>query len=99
MTFEQPVTPGCWAPRSYSKAVVIVIDALRYQFASYDESYEGVAEEKVPPYVNKMPVFRDLLRDKPDRALLFRFKVLPCHLLAAMFFLSLKDCLCACVVG
>ncbi len=36
---------GCWVPQMYKKAVWIVVDALRYDFALWEES--GGQDEKV----------------------------------------------------
>ena len=55
-------------PRDFKRVVWLLVDALRYDFTIYDESLHPV-----PPYRNKMPFVRDLLRDRPENAKLFRF--------------------------
>jgi GPI ethanolamine phosphate transferase 3 subunit O len=48
--------------------VLLIIDALMFEFADFNP------ENKQPlAYQNKMPVFRDLLKAKPDNARLFKF--------------------------
>ena len=43
-----------WMPKSYKKAIILIIDALRYDFATYNSS---VNEKDALPYINKMPIF------------------------------------------
>jgi phosphatidylinositol glycan class O len=45
-------------PRQFSKAIVIIVDALKYEFAVYNES---VRPEVAKPFQNRLPVF------KPER--------------------------------
>jgi phosphatidylinositol glycan class O len=52
----------------FHKAVILLIDALRYDFALWKEN---ATEEGA--FVNKMPVFYNTLRKHPDRAHLFKF--------------------------
>lgn len=42
-------------PRQFSKAIVIIIDALKYEFAVYNES---LRPEAMKPFQNRLPVFR-----------------------------------------
>lgn len=55
-------------PRPFKRVVWLLIDALRYDFAVFDDTLEPT-----PVYRNKMPFVRDLLRDRPQNAKLFRF--------------------------
>jgi hypothetical protein len=48
----------------------VVVDALRFDMCEWQH---GLATNLTPPYVNKLPVIRDLLRDHPRRARLYRF--------------------------
>ena len=57
-------------PPKFSKIVIIVVDALRYDFAAHDASL-GVDDQK--PFLNKMPVFGRLESADPSRARLFEF--------------------------
>ncbi|KAF9357823.1 mannose-ethanolamine phosphotransferase gpi13 [Mortierella sp. NVP85] len=62
---------GCWYPQQYKKAVVIVIDALRFDFVvpRYDLP-DNVPE---PYYLNKLPVIHNLLEKEPENTLVFQF--------------------------
>ena len=55
-------------PRAFKRVIWILIDALRYDFAVYDESLDP----NPPPHRNKMPFIRDLLRERPQHAKLFK---------------------------
>ena len=77
---------GCWSatPRPrFRKAVVVVIDALRFDFLSpwgEDEVTARVRKEGTADaayHLNKMPLVRELLARDPARALLYRFEADP----------------------
>ena len=55
-------------PRKFKRVVWLLVDALRYDFAEYDATLDPV-----PVYRNKLPFVRDLLRERPRHAKLFRF--------------------------
>ena len=57
-------------PRRFKRVVWLLIDALRYDFIEYGDE---LSPDSVPVYRNKMPFVRDLLREKPRNAKLFRF--------------------------
>lgn len=61
---------GCWLKRRHAKAVILIIDALRYDFSLYNAS---VDEKEALPYQNKLKVIRDVLERTPDHGALFRF--------------------------
>lgn len=61
---------GCWMHRRFRRAVIIVIDALRYDFAAPHPSQKGSIDL---PYQNKLKVIRELLRKKPERTRLYKF--------------------------
>lgn len=51
-----------------AKVVLLVVDALRHDFAAYDP------DNKAPlAYQNKLTVIRDALRARPDQSRLYRF--------------------------
>ncbi|KAG0046971.1 mannose-ethanolamine phosphotransferase gpi13 [Gryganskiella cystojenkinii] len=60
---------GCWYPQQYQKAVVIVIDALRFDFVV---PHPDLPENELY-YLNKLPVIHDLLATQPDHTLVFQF--------------------------
>lgn len=54
--------------------VLLVVDALRYDFAVWDEQLENVGPNVArPAAANRLPVLRRLLREQPNQSLL-----LPC---------------------
>ena len=61
---------GCWLKKRHAKAVIIIIDALRYDFALFNAS---VSEQEALPYRNKLSVIRDVLENTPENGALFRF--------------------------
>jgi phosphatidylinositol glycan class O len=61
-SFEQ----GCWHERRFKRAIVIIIDALRFDFAVYNESYTGSEH-----FRNGLPVLHDKLVHQPEHAALF----------------------------
>ncbi|KAJ3099456.1 mannose-ethanolamine phosphotransferase gpi13 [Phlyctochytrium planicorne] len=71
---REPAQEGCWMDSRFKRAVVIVVDALRFDFTVYNESLDASTPSAVPHYINKLPVFRNILRDHPDRSLLVRVR-------------------------
>ena len=56
---------SCYStPRQYSKAVVLLIDALRYDFALYDKNLTQASQK---PYQNAMPIISELLEKGQGR--------------------------------
>ncbi|KAF9202706.1 mannose-ethanolamine phosphotransferase gpi13 [Haplosporangium sp. Z 27] len=61
----------CWYPQQYKKAIVIVIDALRFDFVV---PHHDLPEDKEEPYyLNKLPIIHDILEKQPDNTLVFQF--------------------------
>ncbi|XP_052099018.1 GPI ethanolamine phosphate transferase 3-like [Mytilus californianus] len=58
---------GCWMHVRYKKAIIIVIDALRYDFASFDST----ANDSIP-YKNRLNFIKNSLM-KPNNAKLYKF--------------------------
>ena len=64
------IGPSCSQyPRPYKRVVWLLVDALRYDFALYDENLQP----SPPVYRNKLPFIRDLLKNRPQNAKLFKF--------------------------
>ena len=61
---------GCWTKKTHKKAVILIIDALRYDFALFDASVE---EHEALPYQNKLKVIQEVLENSPQHGALFRF--------------------------
>ena len=55
-------------PRVFKRVLWVLIDALRYDFMLYDDSLDP----SPPPHRNRMSFVRDLLRDKPRQARLYK---------------------------
>jgi GPI ethanolamine phosphate transferase 3 subunit O len=62
---------GCWYPRKFSKAVIIVIDALRYDFTVPFVASAGESEPK--QFHNAFPILYDTARTRPENAFLLPF--------------------------
>lgn len=52
------------------KVILIVIDALKYDFAQFNDS---LSLGETPPYKNKLTIIHDLLESAPDRGKLLKF--------------------------
>ncbi|ODH52621.1 hypothetical protein GX48_01106 [Paracoccidioides brasiliensis] len=62
---------GCWHPKTFDKAIVIVIDALRYDFTiPFRPTVEG---QKPQRFHNNFPVLYETARQSPDNAFLLPF--------------------------
>ncbi|KAF1814562.1 hypothetical protein P152DRAFT_456830 [Eremomyces bilateralis CBS 781.70] len=62
---------GCWHPKSFDKAVVIVVDALRYDFTvPFQPSFP---EEAPHHFHNALPFFYQTAKDSPENAILLPF--------------------------
>jgi GPI ethanolamine phosphate transferase 3 subunit O len=68
---EFPNGPGCWYPRKFSKAVIIVIDALRYDFTVpfVPSQWEGEPRQ----FHNAFPILYETARTRPENAFLLPF--------------------------
>lgn len=56
-----------------SRVIILLVDALKYEFGIL---HEGVAN-KTLPFMNRLTVMHELLRDKPKQTRLFRFRADP----------------------
>lgn len=74
MIYGEGSNGHCWYPAMYSKAIILVIDALRYDYLEYDENLDP---SKVRNNQNKLPVVNQLLKTQPDNSLLFNFRADP----------------------
>lgn len=68
---------GCWLPRRYKRAIWVVIDALRYDFAHWQD--EEAATGARVFYHNRMPVLHEVLQRarQGGDALLYEFEADP----------------------
>nr|XP_034324720.1 LOW QUALITY PROTEIN: GPI ethanolamine phosphate transferase 3-like [Crassostrea gigas] len=59
---------GCWMHGGYRRAIVLVIDAMKFEFMRHDnESQENI------PYKNKLSIVHHLLSTKPLNSKLYKF--------------------------
>ncbi|XP_043371195.1 GPI ethanolamine phosphate transferase 3 isoform X3 [Dermochelys coriacea] len=69
----QQVAPGtCWMPQRVPKAVLLIIDALTFEFARFDP-----AKARPRPYENKLGFLHQLAGSQPRHARLYRFRADP----------------------
>lgn len=62
---------GCWHPKTFKKAVVIVIDALRYDFCVPQQT--GDLDTAPKFYHNNLPFFYNTALKHPEKAFLLPF--------------------------
>ncbi|EGC49772.1 phosphoethanolamine transferase class O [Histoplasma capsulatum var. duboisii H88] len=62
---------GCWHPKTFDKAVVIIIDALRYDFTV---PFRPTVEGQQPQFFhNNLPVLHETAVESPEQAFLLPF--------------------------
>ncbi|KAK6179351.1 hypothetical protein SNE40_011734 [Patella caerulea] len=66
---------GCWMHKRFKKAVIIINDALKYDFLKFDESYK--LNDTVPHFKNKLPFIQHLLHRSPKNSMLSKFMADP----------------------
>ncbi|XP_074650116.1 GPI ethanolamine phosphate transferase 3, catalytic subunit-like [Tubulanus polymorphus] len=62
---------GCWMHARYKRAVVLIIDALRYDFIKHNATIRNDAAS--PPYANKLKHVTHLLKKFPRNSRLYKF--------------------------
>lgn len=65
------VSGGCWHPKSFHRAVVVVIDALRYDFTIPSSRVSQEPQQKY--YLDNFPILHDLAVSRPAHAVLLPF--------------------------
>lgn len=61
---------GCWMKKTHEKVVILIIDALRYDFALYNSNLD---DDNALPYQNKLKVIHEVLASSPQHGALFKF--------------------------
>ena len=56
--------------KSYNKAVIIIIDALRFDFAKFNKS---LRQQDELPFQNKLRVIAEMMNEKPLNSRLYKF--------------------------
>lgn len=69
---QGPAPGACWLPRRVPKAVLLIIDALTFDFARFDP-----AKDRPRPYENKLGFLHQLSSSQPRHARLYRFRADP----------------------
>ena len=59
--------PICWSGKSYKRAILVIIDALRYDFVS------KIEENPDPFFHNKLSIVNEILSEKPTHSSLYKF--------------------------
>ncbi|XP_062984432.1 GPI ethanolamine phosphate transferase 3 isoform X2 [Elgaria multicarinata webbii] len=67
-----PPLGSCWLPRRFPRAVLVIIDALKFEFAHYDPS-----RQEPRPYENKLGFLHQLASRQPRHSRLYRFQADP----------------------
>lgn len=65
-----PQGDGCWHQKTFDKAVVVIVDALRFDFTV---PYEGTKDVPAKPYHNAFQTPYQVAKDHPENAVLFPF--------------------------
>ncbi|XP_014781790.1 GPI ethanolamine phosphate transferase 3 isoform X1 [Octopus bimaculoides] len=60
---------GCWMHGRFRRAIIIIIDGLRYDFLVPNNT----AKTNMLPYINKLTVVHDKYNQEKDRAMLYKF--------------------------
>ncbi|OGM40359.1 phosphatidylinositol glycan [Aspergillus bombycis] len=63
---------GCWMPRSFDKAVILVIDALRYDF-TVPPAPQLSEKNLYQPFHNALSILHEKATQEPQNAVLFPF--------------------------
>lgn len=69
MQLDQHGEEGCWMHKRFRKAIIIIIDALRFDFVQFDPHLT----KDIPPYKNKLSIIHKLMYKTPNKAKLYRF--------------------------
>lgn len=64
-------TNGCWHPKTFDRAVIIIIDALRYDFTI--PSHRSSSEPQQKFYLDNFPILHETAALNPANALLLPF--------------------------
>ncbi|KAE8143234.1 alkaline-phosphatase-like protein [Aspergillus pseudotamarii] len=71
-SYLQSTQSGCWMPRSFDKAVILVIDALRYDFA-VPHAPQSSGNDAYQPFHNALTILHEKATQEPQNAVLFPF--------------------------
>ncbi|XP_078530797.1 GPI ethanolamine phosphate transferase 3, catalytic subunit isoform X1 [Lissotriton helveticus] len=63
---------NCWMQRRFQKAVIVIIDALKFEFAKFDP-----LNDNPKPFENKLNIIHQLTTSQPRHAQLYQFRADP----------------------
>lgn len=66
-------TRGCWHPKTFDKAIVIIVDALRYDFTVPLDVQRPTTDLAPRHFHNAFPVLYETARNQPNHAFLLPF--------------------------
>ncbi|XP_059139424.1 GPI ethanolamine phosphate transferase 3-like [Physella acuta] len=65
---------GCWMHGRFKRAIIIIIDALKYDFVLFNSSLHS---NNTPPFKNKLSIIQQLISKKPLHTRLYKFMADP----------------------
>ncbi|KIX09877.1 uncharacterized protein Z518_00958 [Rhinocladiella mackenziei CBS 650.93] len=68
---SSPQSNGCWHPKTFDRAVIIIIDALRYDFTVPSHRFLNESQPKF--YLDNLPILHDTAASKSAHAILLPF--------------------------
>ncbi|KAJ2744531.1 mannose-ethanolamine phosphotransferase gpi13 [Coemansia sp. BCRC 34301] len=77
-----------WYPAKFERAIVLVVDAMRIDFATWSDEIDstfagsespakGKAGRRLMPYHNRLPVINIISAKQPEKTMLYRFRADP----------------------
>lgn len=65
------IKKGCWLPATFKHAVVLIIDALRFDFVAKQNNNNN--NNNLKTYHNRLTSLHEMASQHPDHSFLFRF--------------------------
>ncbi|VDM23970.1 unnamed protein product [Toxocara canis] len=63
---------ACWLPARYQRAVILLVDALRYDFIA-PPSFSSFPHSQTPPFIGRLPTVTRLLHEQNESSVLLHF--------------------------
>lgn len=73
-SIESPKVDDCWMEAKFDRVVLVIIDALRYDFVAVSDKDPTTASSY---YLNHLPVLQDALSAQANRSMLLKFQADP----------------------
>ncbi|KAJ1960699.1 mannose-ethanolamine phosphotransferase gpi13 [Dipsacomyces acuminosporus] len=81
---SKELRPCGWYPPKFDRTIVLVVDALRIDFATWSDALSSTdvgpdshTPLRLKPYHNRLPVIDALTKQHPEQAMLYRFRADP----------------------